>query len=333
MTRSHSPFTHPRAAFERVPAQHWARPCARWLSTLLLLALVYVPVANAGTIATPIAKDVYALIGPTQNRTYENHGLNNNIGFVVTGDGVALIDSGASRQGAELIEAAIRTVTEQPVRWVFNTGVQDHRWLGNGYFAAKGARIVALKRTVESQQRYAGAHVGLLSGILKDRFEGTQPYTAPEPIAADNAEFELGGFRFELKWLGDAHYEGDAVVWLPQSGVLFSGDLVYHDRMLGVWPHSPVEAWRNTFHAMTQLQPKVIVPGHGNPGDLAQAVRDTGAYLDFLVAEVIPAAREWEPLDEVTARLTDQPAFMHLEHFDSWHGRNINQTYLQFEGK
>ncbi|MGF1643630.1 MAG: MBL fold metallo-hydrolase [Thiotrichales bacterium] len=300
---------------------------------LLLTTLVWAQAALADTIATRVAEGVYALIGPTQNRSYENHGLNNNIGFVVTTDGVALIDSGASRQGAALIEAAIATVTDKPVRWVFNTGVQDHRWLGNGYFADQGARIIALERTVASQKRYAKDHVALLSGILKDRFDGTQPFTAPEPIAADGAEFEFGGVRFELKWLGDAHYEGDTVVWLPRSGVLFSGDLVYHDRMLGVWPHSPVQDWRDAFHAMQALQPKVIVPGHGNPGDLAKAFRDTGAYLDFLVAEVIPAAHGWEPLDEVIARLGDQSQFTHLEHYDTWHKRNMNQTYLQFEGK
>jgi glyoxylase-like metal-dependent hydrolase (beta-lactamase superfamily II) len=280
-----------------------------------------------------VADNVYALIGSTQNRTYENHALNNNLGFVVTGSGVALIDSGASRQGAALIEAAVRKVTDLPIRWVFNLGVQDHRWLGNAYFADKGAHIIALQRTVDGQKRYADDHVALLKNILKDRFEGTVPLTAPAPIAADFAEFELGGTTFQLRWLGDAHYRGDAVLLLPQSGVLFAGDIVFHDRMLGVWPYSPVDAWRDTFRAMEKLPARVVVPGHGNPGDLAKARRDTGDYLDFLMDQVAPAARNWEPLDAVIARLADQPRFKHLEHYDGWHRRNINQTYLQFEGK
>jgi glyoxylase-like metal-dependent hydrolase (beta-lactamase superfamily II) len=276
---------------------------------------------------------VYALVGSTQNRTYDNNALNNTLGFVVTADGVALIDSGASTQGAQSIEAAVRAVSDKPIRWVVNLGVQDHRWLGNAYFADRGAKIVALKRTVDTQKHYAAEHLALVSNILKDRFAGTRALTAPEPVEADAAGFELGGVEFQLKWLGDAHYRGDAVLFLPQSGVLFAGDVVFHDRMLGVWPHSPVEDWRDTFRAMEKLPARVVVPGHGNPGDLAKARQDTGDYLDFLVDKVARAARDWEPLGAVTARLADQPGFMHLEHYDGWHRRNINQTYIQFEGK
>lgn len=303
------------------------------------LALLTAMLAHAATVHAfelapqKLADGVYVLIGPTQNRTYENHALNNNLGFVVTANGIALIDSGASRQGAQLIEAAIRTVSDQPIRWVFNLGVQDHRWLGNAWFAEKGARIIALQRTVEGQKRYADNHVSLLKNVLKDRFEGTVPMTAPAPVEVDCAGLTLGGVQFELRWLGDAHYQGDAVLLLPQTGVLFAGDIVFHDRMLGVWPHSPVDHWRNTFRAMEQLPAKIVVPGHGTPGDLAKARRDTGDYLDFLADQVIPAARDWEPLDTATARLAEQPRFRHLEHYDGWHKRNINQTYLQFEGK
>lgn len=280
-----------------------------------------------------VAENVYALIGSTQNRTYENHALNNNVGFVVTEAGIALIDSGASRLGARVIEAAVREISDLPIRWVFNLGVQDHRWLGNGHFVDQGARVIALVRTVDAQSRHADAHVALLRGILKDRFDGTEPITAREPIDADHAEFEFGGVRFVLRWLGDAHYRGDAVLWLPETGVLFAGDIVFHDRMLGVWPHSPVDAWRDSFHAMEKLPAKIVVPGHGNPGDLAQARRDTGDYLDFLMDRVAAAARDWEPLDAVTERLAEQPRFRHLEHYDGWHRRNVNQTYIQFEGR
>lgn len=298
-----------------------------WLGQTALLA-------QANVLETVrVADNVYALVGPTQNRTYDNHALNNTLGFVVTAHGVALIDSGASRQGAALIEAAVRRVSDQPIRWVFNLGVQDHRWLGNAYFADKGARIVALQRTADSQKQVAAEHAVLLQNVLKDRFDGTLPMTAPEPVAADRASLELGGVKLELHWLGDAHYRGDAVLYLPQSGVLFAGDLVFHDRMLGVWPHSPVDAWRDTFRAMEKLQPKLVVPGHGQPGNLAKARRDTGDYLDFLMDSVAMAAREWEPLDAVLVRLADQPRFRHLEHYEGWHRRNINQTYIQFEGK
>jgi glyoxylase-like metal-dependent hydrolase (beta-lactamase superfamily II) len=91
----------------------------------------------------PVADDVYAYIGDTGPRTIENEALNANIGLVVTPAGAVLIDSGATFQSARKIDEAVRKVTQQPVRWVINTGGQDHRWLGNGYFQAQGAEIIA----------------------------------------------------------------------------------------------------------------------------------------------------------------------------------------------
>ncbi|MCG6942059.1 MAG: MBL fold metallo-hydrolase [Thiohalocapsa sp.] len=278
-----------------------------------------------------MATGVYALIGPTGPRTAENDALNCNIGFVVTEQGVVLIDSGASRLGAERIARAVAAVTDEPIRWVINTGSQDHRWLGNGYFAAQGAEIIALRRTVETQKRYAAQHLASLGGVLGERLTGTEPITAPEPLPGDEARLTLGGTPIELRYLGDAHFPGDAVVWLPDQQVLFSGDLVFTDRLLGVLPSSHVRGWQAAFHRMETLKSKVIVPGHGGVGDLAKAQADTGAYLDWLVSEVGAAQADWEPLDEVVDRLADAPRFSHLANFDTLHRANINRAYLDFE--
>ncbi|MDX9995982.1 MAG: MBL fold metallo-hydrolase, partial [Rhodocyclaceae bacterium] len=72
--------------------------------------------------AERVTDNVYAIVGPLGQRSMENDGLNANYGFVVTPAGVALIDSGASRLGAQKLAAAIRAVTDLPVRWVINTG-------------------------------------------------------------------------------------------------------------------------------------------------------------------------------------------------------------------
>ncbi|MEA1987897.1 MAG: MBL fold metallo-hydrolase, partial [Pseudomonadota bacterium] len=87
---------------------------------------------------TKVADKTYAYIGPLTNRTPENLGLNNNIGLVITDKGVVLIDSGAGIPSAKALESAVAKVTDKKVVAVINTGSQDHRWLGNGYFVEKG---------------------------------------------------------------------------------------------------------------------------------------------------------------------------------------------------
>ncbi|OQX37460.1 MAG: hypothetical protein B0D96_02155, partial [Candidatus Sedimenticola endophacoides] len=213
-----------------------------WLA-LLLLCLA----ARAGAAYTPlttqqVADQVYALIGETGPRSAQNHALNNNLAFIVTPQGVILVDTGATPRAARLIEAAIAQVTNQPIRWVINTGSQDHRWLGNSYFAERGAQLLALERTVRVQREYAHSHIQRLSGVLGDQAREIRPVHAAG-IAGDRAHLNLGGTRIELIWPGDAHFPGDAIVWLPQQRTVITGDLVYVDRMPGILPHSRVVQW------------------------------------------------------------------------------------------
>ena len=280
-----------------------------------------------------VAGPAYALVGSTGARTYDNYGLNATLGFVVTDAGVVLIDSGASESGAPQIEQAIARVTSQPITMVINTGSQDHRWLGNGWFAHKGARIVALRRTVATQQQFAAQELQQLQTELKDRISTTHPYPAPQPIDADEKTLKVGNVTLQLRWLGDAHFAGDAVVWLPAQQVLYSGDLVFVDRLLGVLPWSDAVAWRDTFHRMEQLKPQFIVPGHGNVCTLAKAQQETGAYLDWLVDKVGAAVDNWDPIEETVQRLADAPQFAKLANFDQLHRGNINRTYVQLEAR
>ena len=281
--------------------------------------------------AEKVVDNVYAIVGPLGQRSAENDGLNANFGFVVTARGVILIDSGASRLGAEKIAAAIRKVTDKPVRWVLNTGSQDHRWLGNDTFAAKGAEVIALARTAATQAEYATQHMDGMKRFLGERMQGTQPLPAPKTLP-DAGTLELGGETLTLAYT-DAHFPGDAWVWLPKRGVLFSGDLVYVDRLLGVLPWSSVKKGQQAFHALAALKPARIVPGHGRVCDLAQAQRETGNYYDFLSDKVGAAAREMEPLTATLDRYADLPEFRHLQNYGDLHRANMNRAFTEFESQ
>jgi glyoxylase-like metal-dependent hydrolase (beta-lactamase superfamily II) len=282
--------------------------------------------------AEKVVDNVYALVGPLGQRSVDNDGLNANFGFVVTPKGVILIDSGASLLGAKKIEAAIAGVTKQPVRWVINTGSQDHRWLGNDYFAGKGAEVIAMSRTAATQAEYAAQHMEGLTRFLGKRMQGTKPLPAPKTLAGDSATLERGGETLELTYT-NAHFPGDAWVWLPRQRVMFSGDLVYVDRLLGVLPWSSVKNGQRAFHALAALKPARIVPGHGRVCDLAQAQRETGDYYDFLAGKVGAAAREMEPMDATLDRYADLPAFRHLENYGDLHRANMNRAFVEFESQ
>lgn len=303
------------------------------LAPLFFMLALGAPAAHAfQPRAEKVVDNVYAIVGPLGQRSAENDGLNANFGFVVTPKGVILIDSGASLLGAKKIEAAIAGVTKQPVRWVVNTGSQDHRWLGNGYFAGKGAEVIAMRRTAATQAEYAAQHMAGLTRFLGKRMQGTRPLPAPKTLADESATLERGGETLELIYT-NAHFPGDAWVWLPKQRVIFSGDLVYVDRLLGVLPWSSVKNGQQAFKALAALKPARIVPGHGRVCDLAQAQRETGDYYDFLADKVGAAAREMEPLAATLDRYADLPAFRHLDNYSDLHRANMNRAFVEFESQ
>lgn len=276
-----------------------------------------------------LADNVYALIGPLTNRNPENLGNNANFGVVVTDDGVVLIDSGATYKGAEMIHTAIRAITDKQVKVVINSGGQDHRWLGNGYFKARGAHIIASEKAVADQnKRVRDQLYGLVNLVGSAGLEGTDPVYADERFA-DSKSLSLGNTRIEIQHAGAAHTPGDSFVWLPEQQIIFSGDIVYLDRMLGIGAQSAHRSWISVFEAMAALQPKIVIGGHGKPADLSKATRDTYDYLIFLRKAVLEFMDQGKGIEEIGQ--LDQSRFSYLENYEALRGRNAQRVFEELE--
>jgi len=280
-----------------------------------------------------VNETTFALIGEIGGRTYENQGLNANYGVIVTNDGVILIDSGASQQGAALIDKQVQKLTGKKVKWVINTGSQDHRWLGNEYFISQGAEVIALNKTVTTQKQQASTQLDSVKATLKDRFSGTKPGYAQKPINQNDIELNLGGTKVQIKYLNHAHFEGDVVVYLPEQNIMFSGDHIYVDRLLGILPQSNTSTWLDAFTKIQAINPKVIVPGHGNVCDLFKAKSQTGDYLKFLVDGTKKYAEDMAGVENAVRGLSSAPQFEKLANFNELHKGNISRTYLRLEAQ
>ncbi len=304
----------------------------RWFAGFsAAVAVAMAPSAQAVEVNfQPVADGVYAHIGEKGARTFDNEGLNANLGLVVTSAGAVLIDSGATFQSARQIHEAVRKVTSQPVKWVFNTGGQDHRWLGNGHFAAQGAEVIAHASGEADMKNRGNDQLQGLKAVLKDKADGTVPTLPTRWLQGNDERLELGGVVFEFKHRGGAHTPGDTMVWLPQKSVLFSGDVVYVDRMLGVLPVSRTQRWLETFAVIEQLHPKVIVPGHGSVTDVATAKADTQAYLLALRAHMGTAVKDMTDVSEAVKSFDDGP-FMRLLNAAELMPGNASRTYLEME--
>ena len=299
------------------------------LVTTLLALLASTVTAMETLKLEQLADNVYAIVGELGNRSIDNLGNNATFGFVVTKTGVVLIDSGAGYQGAQALQTLIRTVTDKPITHVINSGGQDHRWMGNDYFKQEGATIIASARAVEDQKARTRDQFSRLASLIgSEAIEMTRPVYADKTFAQE-LTLRVGGITFEIRHPGQAHTPGDSFIWLPGEKIMFTGDIVYTERMLSIGDYSASKSWVESFRTMAAFKPRVVVPGHGSPTTLDKARADTLDYLVFLRETV----REFMDNGGDITRIgsIDQSQFDYLENSEALAGRNAQRVYSELE--
>jgi len=276
-----------------------------------------------------VDKNIYAIIGELGNRTPENLGNNATFGFVITSEGVVLIDSGGTYKGAAEIHALIKRVTDKPVKIVINTGGQDHRWLGNGYFKKLGARLIANSKAVADQKARTRDQFFMMGNMVGDAGLKNTDAVYAEETFDDILKFTFGNTEFELHHAGHAHTPGDSFVWLPQQRIVFSGDIVYVQRMIGINAESNSKSWVTAFETMAALDPRIVVPGHGHVTTLKDATAHTYDYLVFLRQSVSDFMDNGGGIENIGK--LDQSSFSFLLNYEGLKGRNAQRVYEELE--
>jgi len=294
----------------------------------LAACLICVPGFAAALEPVAVAPGLWAIVGPKGQRNSANYGNNATFGLIETSEGAVLVDPGGTYQGAERLHDVVKGLTDQPVTHVINTGGQDHRWLGNGYWRGQGAQIIAAAAAVADQQDRQSMQFTMLSQLVGMALDGTEPAYAD--VVFDEAHvLELGGLRIEIANPAPAHTPGDAYVWVPERSAVFTGDIVYTERMLGILDFSDSAGWVEAFAAVEALAPAHVIPGHGRPTDLARAKADTGQYLIDLRSAMRTHIDDGG--DIIGSVQIDQSRYDYLELSDMLAGRNAQAVFQQME--
>jgi len=272
---------------------------------------------------------VFSAIGATAPPTYENAGHNNNLSFIVTGDGVVVVNSGASYLLAKAMHDEIRAVTDQPVKLVINENGQGHSMLGNNYWIEQGVPVLAHVDAAEEFEHTKDQAVISLRNYAKENAEGTDPM-GPTETFEDRKVIEMGDFTIEVLHLGPAHSPGDTQVWLPKQSFMIAGDIAFHERMPPIFQDICTSCWIETWETkLVPLNPTYIIPGHGHPTNLAQVTRYTHDYLVDLREKI--AAHIEAGGDLAGAYYVDQERWRHLDTFEELATKNAGVVFSEME--
>lgn len=272
---------------------------------------------------------VFSAIGATAPPTYENAGHNNNLSFIVTDEGVVVINGGAAYGLAKALHEEIKAVTDEPVKLVFNENGQGHAVLGNSYWAEQGVPIVAHVDAAHEVESFGGSILDGMKRYNRDRAEGTE-VQLPTETFEDEYTVEMGDFRIEARYLGPAHSPGDIVIWLPKQRLVISGDMAFHERMLPIFPDTMTAEWIETWEtAFEPLEATYVIPGHGHPTNMDQVRRFTRDYLVYLRGKIGAHLEEGGGLAE--AYYVDQSPYAGLDTFEELATKNAGRVFEQME--
>lgn len=272
---------------------------------------------------------VFSAIGATAPPTYENAGHNNNLSFLITGDGVVVINGGASYLLAQALHDEIKAVTDQPVKLVFNENGQGHAMLGNSYWAEQGVDIVAHVDAAAAFEDNGPMSLRAAIARVKERADSTE-VVGPTITFEDEYIVEMGDMKIEARYLGPAHSPGDIVVWLPEQSLVISGDMAFHERMPPLFQETIALDWIETWEtAFEGLEATYVIPGHGHPTNMDQVRRYTRDYLVYLREQVGALIENGDGLAE--AYYVDQTPYAHLDTFEELATKNAGRVYEQME--
>lgn len=275
-----------------------------------------------------VVPGVWSAIGATQAPTYENAGHNNNLSFIISDDGVLVVNSGASYLLAKALHDEIKQITDQPVRYVVLENAQGHAMLGNNYWRDQGAKIIGHVDAVHEMEKYGLDELDGMMGYNRDRGLNTE-LVMPDISFSDRMTIHLGDIPIELIYFGPAHSAGDISVYLPEQSVIIAGDMAFHQRMLPVFPDTVTLDWVETFDLFAAVDADIVVPGHGVPTDMETVTKETKDYLIYLQNEARKLLDEDLGLEE--AYEIDQSEYRHLETFEELAKKNAGRIFQELE--
>lgn len=299
----------------------------------LLAALLYADVVAAGALpevrVQRINERVHALLGPIDVPNKENLGYMNNSLVVIGDTGVILVDSGSHRAVGEHIGKAIAKITPKPVTHVLITHHHGDHHLGS--IAFPGARVISSANCAKEIATNGAGMVSWMARVTGLDLGATTPVIPQTGVASKSRQgMRIDGVRLDLIAPQTAHTHGDMLVWLPDDGVLASGDILVH----AVNPNftdGNVKKWIAVIDDILKMPFKTVMPGHGALMQQGEVAEFRALLVDFY--QVVEAIFKSGGAEADIRKKLDLPRWQKMARYEHMMGGNINHVWLEVEAE
>ena len=276
---------------------------------------------------TEVAPGIHVRPGVHEEATAANEDGIANISFVVGRSGVAVIDPGGSRVDGERLRASVRAATALPVRYVIMTHLHPDHVFGAAAFVPDKPVFVGHARMEAMLVQRGEFYRNRLADVLG--IEDAGDYEKPTMLVSDTAEIDLGGRVLHLAAFATAHTDNDLSVFDAATGTLFTGDLLFVDRVPAL--DGSILGWLAVLQRLKAMAARRAVPGHGPtavPWPAAAAAEER--YLTVLVCGIRAIIAGGGDIEQAVATVGQSERDRWLL-FDDYNGRNVTTAYSELE--
>ena len=295
------------------------------LTTALILSFLIfsLPLTFAGEAKTiKVLENVYTITA--------GEGVDSNTTFIITKEGVIVIDTRPTPTEAKKVLAEIRKLTALPIVYTINTHYHGDHTFGNQVF--KNSKTIIAHKNVRNKLIESGQeHLSLFKTFGLPGIDEVE-ITPPNIIYEKEMEIWLGGYRLQLLYHGKGHTDGDTIIYIDQLRTVITGDLVFNKK-IPYMADSYIDDWIASLKYIELLKNETVIPGHGPIGERTTIIA-MKHYLMNLKELILAQLKDNKTLKE-TQKIVEpilRKKYKDWKQLD-WIKGNIERAWLEYSSK